>query len=152
MPKPASSYEFGICAIIALIHDILIVVGIFSILGYFFKIDIDSLFITALLATMGFSVNDTIVVFDRIRSELLKSTEIDYKTISNTAVVSTLTRSLNTSLTTLFILLALMFLGGASIRYFVLALAAGIVIGTYSSICVATPVLVAIQGFKNNRT
>lgn len=141
IPKPASSYKFGISAIIALIHDVLIVTGIFVILGHFGNVEIDSLFITALLTVIGYSVNDTIVVFDRIREALIKRSEGDFKTVSNTAIISTIPRSLNTSLTTLFILLALFMLGGSSIKYFVLALIIGIVSGTYSSIFIAPSVL-----------
>lgn len=142
IPKPASSWKFGITAIIALIHDAIIVIGVFVILGKFLNVEIDSLFITAVLTVIGYSVNDTIVVFDRIRENLIKRSEIDFKTISNTAVVETLSRSLNTGLTTLFVLVALFLLGGATIKYFVLALIIGIISGTYSSIFIAAPILV----------
>ncbi|MFC1656862.1 protein translocase subunit SecF [Patescibacteria group bacterium] len=142
IPKPASSWKFGIAAIITLLHDAIIVIGVFVILGRFFNIEIDSLFITAVLTVIGYSVNDTIVVFDRIRENLIKRSEIDFKTIANTAVVETLSRSLNTGLTTLMVLFALFLLGGATIKYFVLALIIGIISGTYSSIFIAAPILV----------
>lgn len=142
IPKPASSFKFGITAIITLLHDAMIVIGVFVILGRFWNIEIDSLFITAVLTVIGYSVNDTIVVFDRIRENLIKRSEIDFKTIANTAVVETLSRSLNTGLTTLIVLFALFLLGGATIKYFMLALIIGIISGTYSSIFVAAPILV----------
>ncbi len=142
IPKPASSWKFGIAAILTLLHDAIIVIGVFVILGHFWNIEIDSLFITAVLTVIGYSVNDTIVVFDRIRENLIKRSEIDFKTISNTAVVETLSRSLNTGLTTLLVLFALFLIGGATIKYFVLALIIGIISGTYSSIFIAAPILV----------
>lgn len=142
IPKPASSWRFGITAIVALIHDILVVVGIFAILGKFFGVEIDTLFVTALLTVIGFSVHDTIVVFDRIRENLRKHTGTKFTEVANLSVVQTLGRSLNTSLTVVFVLLALLFFGGETIRWFVVALLAGIISGTYSSIFNATALLV----------
>ncbi len=141
IPKPASSWRFGIAAIGALLHDILVVVGIFAILGKFFGVEIDTLFVTALLTVIGFSVHDTIVVFDRIR-ENLRKTNGKFIEVANLSVVQTLGRSLNTSLTVVFVLLALLLFGGETIRWFVAALLIGIVSGTYSSIFNATALLV----------
>jgi preprotein translocase subunit SecF len=141
VPKPASSLAFGICTIIALVHDVIVVVGVFAILGHFFKIEIDSLFITALLTVIGFSVHDTIVVFDRIR-ENLKKEEGDFADIVNHSLLQTLGRSINTSLTVVFVLLALFLFGGETIKIFVLALLIGIISGTFSSLFNAAPLLV----------
>lgn len=142
IPKPYSSYKFGMCALVALIHDILVVVGLFSFFGHFFKVEIDSLFITALLTVMGFSVHDTIVVFDRIRENLRKMGSVPFAQVVNDSIVQTLARSLSTSLTVLFTLLALLLFGGESIRWFIVALLVGIASGTYSSIFNAAPLLV----------
>jgi len=146
IPQSMSSWKFGVTAVIALIHDILITVGVFSLLGYFLNIEVDSLFVTALLTVMGFSVHDTIVVFDRIREHLIRDRHRTFAEAAELSVNETLTRSVNTSLTTLFALMALFFFAGESIKYFVLALIIGIFIGTYSSIFLASPFLVFWQG------
>ncbi len=146
--KPASGIAFGVCAIVALVHDVIVVVGIFAILGHFFGIEIDSLFITALLTVLGFSVHDTIVVFDRIRENLKKYDDFPFEEIVNHSLLQTLGRSLNTSLTVIFVLLALVLFGGESIKSFVLALLIGIISGTYSSIFNAAPLLVVWQNFR----
>lgn len=138
-----SSWKMGVAAVIALIHDILIVTGIFVVLGRYLNVSIDAYFVTALLTVLGFSVHDTIVVFDRIRENLYKSGgDESFENVINRGVNETLIRSINTSLTTLFVLLATILFGGESIRFFVLALVLGIIIGTYSSIFVASPILV----------
>ncbi len=142
IPKPYSSIKFGICAVVALIHDILVVVGVFSLLGHFYNVEIDSLFITALLTIMGFSVHDTIVVFDRIRENLRKMAGEDFELVVNESIIQTLARSLSTSLTVIFTLIALLLFGGDSIRWFVVALLIGVTSGTYSSIFNAAPLLV----------
>lgn len=142
VPKPASSWRFGICAILALLHDVLVVVGILAILGHFFGVEVDTLFVTALLTIIGFSVHDTIVVFDRIRENLLKNIGKKFTDIANLAVVQTLARSLNTSLTLIFVLVALLLFGGDSLKWFVIALLVGVISGTYSSIFNATALLV----------
>lgn len=142
IPKPASSWRFGIAAVVALIHDVLVVVGIFAILGRFLNVEVDTLFITALLTIIGFSVHDTIVVFDRIRENLLKNMGKRFIDVANLSVVQTLGRSLNTSLTVVFVLIALLLFGGETIRWFVVALLVGIISGTYSSIFNATALLV----------
>lgn len=142
IPKPASSWRFGIAAVVALVHDILVVVGVFAILGKFLGIEIDTLFVTALLTIIGFSVHDTIVVFDRIRENLTKHIGKKFITVANLSIVQTLGRSLNTSLTVIFVLLALMLFGGETLRWFIVALLVGIISGTYSSIFNATALLV----------
>ncbi len=137
-----NAIRYGVCAVIALLHDVLVVVGIFSILGELFGIEVDALFITAMLTVIGFSVHDTIVVFDRIRENLLKRRFDSFEKVVNYSLVQTLTRSINTSLTVIFTLSALFLFGGVSIRDFVLALLIGIVSGTYSSIFNASMMLV----------
>ena len=143
VPKPYSSFRFGVSAIISMLHDALMVTGIFSILGYYFKIEIDSLFITAVLTVIGFSVHDTIVVFDRIRENLNKlPRSYSFEETTNYSIVETLSRSVATSMTVMMTLFSLYLLGGSSIKTFVLAMLIGIVSGTYSSIFTAAPVLV----------
>lgn len=153
VPKPASSFRFGICAIIALVHDVLIVVGSFAILGHFFNVEVDSLFVTALLTIIGFSVHDTIVVFDRIRENLRRKGSLDFSKTVNESIIQTIDRSLNTSLTVVLVLIALLLFGGESIRWFVVALLIGVISGTYSSIFNAAPLLVLWQeiGDKKRR-
>lgn len=141
VPKPTSPWRFGIAAVAALLHDVLVLVGIFSILGHFFKVEIDVLFVTAALTVVGFSVHDTIVVFDRIRENLPKHLSKKFSEVANISITQTLARSLNTSLTVIFVLLALLLFGGETIRWFVVALLVGIVSGTYSSIFNATALL-----------
>jgi preprotein translocase SecF subunit len=141
--KVAKPWRYGACAIIALLHDVLVVIGIFSILGWAFHIQIDSLFITALLTVVGFSVHDTIVVFDRIRENMQRRTSETFDEVVNASLVQTLARSLNTSLTVIFTLSALTIFGGSgSVHNFTLALLIGIVSGTYSSIFNASMLLV----------
>ncbi len=149
--KPISSWQFGIAAIVSLLHDLLVVLGIFSILGHFFHIEVDSMFVTAMLTVLGFSVHDTIIVFDRIRENLRVYAGQSIEFVVNHSISQTLVRSLNTSLTVLLVLLALLLFGGETIRYFVLALFIGIMAGTYSSIFVASPILVLWQNWKLKR-
>jgi preprotein translocase subunit SecF len=144
MPRP---FRWGICAIIALLHDLLVVIGIFSILGWLLGIKIDALFITGVLTVAGYSVHDTIVVFDRIRENMLKGSNKDFEKTVDFSINETFVRSLNTSLTVLFVLFALFLLGGSTIHYFVLVLLIGVVTGTYSSICNASALLVV---WENN--
>jgi len=150
VPKPASSLRFGVSAIIALIHDVLVVLGIFAILGHFFGVEVDSLFVTALLTVIGFSVHDTIVVFDRIRENLRRSHD-SFPQIVNDSILQTLGRSLNTSLTVLLVLFALLLFGGETIKWFVVALLIGVASGTYSSIFNAAPILVVWQEWSEKR-
>ena len=142
VPKPLSSWRFGICTIIALVHDALFVIGVFAILGHFFNVEIDNLFVTALLTVAGFSVHDTIVVFDRIRENLRRTTGLPFAQVVNDSILQTMVRSLNTSLTTILVLFTLLLFGGESIRWFVVALLLGVISGTYSSIFNAAPLLV----------
>ena len=146
VPKPASSWRFGVTAILALAHDILFVIGAFALLGHFFPgVEVDALFITALLTILGFSVNDTIVVFDRIRENLRRSPGQTFEQVANASLNQTLVRSINTSGVVLIVLISLLVLGGDSIRNFILALTLGVAIGTYSSIFNAAPLLVSWQ-------
>ncbi|MEK7529085.1 MAG: protein translocase subunit SecF, partial [Patescibacteria group bacterium] len=139
VPKGVSSWRFGICAVAALTHDVIIPIGIFSL----FKFEVDALFVTALLTVVGFSVHDTIVVFDRLRENLKNKREGESLTHqANASMTQTMARSINTSLSTLITLLALLFFGSQSIFYFILTLVIGIVVGTYSSIFTATPLLI----------
>lgn len=138
---PVPSWVFGLAAIVALAHDIWIVLGVFILLGHFQGVEIDALFVTALLTVLGFSVHDTIVVFDRIRERLRTSSKKSFEEILNDSINSTLVRSIGTSFVTVLVLLALFLFGGASIHYFVLALMIGIISGTYSSIFIAAPLL-----------
>lgn len=148
VPKPVNSWEFGITAVLALLHDVLLVTGIFSLLGHFFGVEIDPLFITALLTVIGFSVHDTIVIFDRIRENLIKSSGTDFEEVVNRSVIEMLPRTLNTSFLVWSILLILFVFGGTTIRYFILALLVGILSGTYSSILNASPLLIDWQNYK----
>jgi preprotein translocase subunit SecF len=152
IPKPYSSLRFGASAIIAMLHDAFMVLGIFAILGHFFHMELDSLFITAILTVIGFSVHDTIVVFDRIRENLSKLPKsYSFEEVVNYSVVETLNRSLATSMTVLMTLLALVLLGGESIKTFVLAMLIGITSGTYSSIFNASPILVIWESWEQKR-
>ena len=139
MPNP---FRYGTCAIIALIHDVCITIGIFSILGWALDWEVNPMFIVAMLAVIGYSVNDTIVVFDRIRENLQKSKYSDLRATVNGSLTQSLTRSLNTSITTLLVILALYFFVGADIRNFVVAMLIGVVAGTYSSMFIASQILV----------
>ena len=140
--KVTKPWRYGTCAIIALLHDVLVVLGVFSILGWLLHVQIDALFITALLTVVGFSVHDTIVVFDRIRENMTRRTSETFEQVVNASLVQTMARSLNTSLTVLFTLSALTLFGGTTIRTFTLALLVGIFSGTYSSIFNASMLLV----------
>jgi len=148
---PVASWKYGTVATITLFHDILIVLGVFSILGHFQNVEIGTPFIAALLTILGYSVNDTIVVFDRIRENLARSPANTFEETVNKGVNETLVRSLNTSLTTLFVLFAIYFFGGETIKYFALALIIGIISGTYSSIFTASPLLVSWQRWNKRK-
>lgn len=152
IPEAINPWRFGWVTIFALFHDIIIVLGIFTVLGAIFNTELDLAFITALLATLGFSVNDTIVILDRVRENirLQKVTETFEDTIEK-SVQQTLSRSINTSISTLLPLLGLLFLGADAIFFFVLALVIGIVIGTYSSIFLAAPMLVSWKDWSDKR-
>jgi len=150
--KPVTSWRFGWAAVIALLHDLLFMLGVFSLLGHFKGVEIDSMFITAMLTVLGFSVHDTIVVFDRIRENLKVYAGESIEFVVNHSISQTLVRSLNTSLTVLFVLLAMLLFGGDTIRWFVFALFIGIIAGTYSSIFIASPVLMLWQRWKTRTT
>lgn len=151
LPKPLSSWKFGTSAVIAIIHDLLITTGVVVVIGHFYTwMEIDTLFITALLTIMGFSVHDTIVVYDRLRENFIKNPHQDIELTAEESINQTLARSINTSLIVIFVLLALLLLGGSSIRHFVLTLIVGIFFGTYSSIFVATAIVVMWQKKKKN--
>ena len=141
VPNPV---RYGLAAIVALVHDVVIVIGIFSILGKALGIEVDVIFMVGLLTIAGYSVNDTIVVFDRIRENVARSVNQDrpLATVINTSLLESMARSLNTSLTTMLVIVALLLIGGSTIRPFLLVLACGVVIGTYSSIFVASQFLV----------
>lgn len=141
--RPVESWKYGVGAVVALIHDVLITIGIFAALGHFAGIEIDSPFIAALLTILGFSVHDTIVVYDRTRENLLKSgTGEKFAETVNRSLNETMARSINTSLTVILTLLAILIFGGQSIKTFTLALLVGIIFGTYSSIFVASALIV----------
>ncbi len=141
--RPVPSWKYGAGAIIALMHDVLITVGVFSVLGHFWNVEVGVSFIAALLTILGFSVHDTIVVFDRTRENLLRGGGKEkFPEVVNRSLNETLVRSFNTSLTVIITLLAIYLFGGESIKYFSLALLVGIAFGTYSSIFIASSLLV----------
>jgi protein-export membrane protein SecD/preprotein translocase SecF subunit len=139
----AQSYRYGIAAVIAALHDAVFVVGAFSILGHFFGTEVDSLFITGVLTVIGFSVHDTIVVFDRIRENVSTNPGVRFGEVVNSSLTETLARSINTSSTVVLTIIALLLLGGGSINVLLLALLIGIISGTYSSIFIASQILVS---------
>lgn len=149
--RPVKSWKYGTIAVVALFHDIFIPSGVFTVLGKFFGIEIDTLFVTAMLTVLGFSVHDTIVVFDRVRENLSRKGSANFEATVNASVNETVTRSINTSLTALLVLLAVFFFGGESIKYFSLALILGIAFGTYSSIFIASPLLVTWYKWQSKK-
>lgn len=151
--RPIPSWQYGIGAVVALIHDVLITTGVFVFLGKFHGVEVGVPFIAALLTILGFSVHDTIVVYDRIRENLLKSSSKEpFEAVVNKSLNETLARSINTSLTVLLVLSAITIFGGESIRYFSIALLVGIFFGTYSSIFVASSLLVTSYKMKMKKT
>lgn len=147
--KPVSSWIYGLIAIVALLHDVLVPFGVFAVLGSFFGSQVDTLFVMALLAILGYSVNDTIVVFDRVRENLRNNADRgrkeEFSLTVGKSLNQTYVRSINTSLTTLLVLLTLFFLGPDATHDFALVLMVGVIAGTYSSLALATPLLVAIE-------
>lgn len=139
--KPVASWKYGLSAIIALSHDVLVVLGVFAVLGHFAGMEINTAFIAAILTVLGYSVNDTIIVFDRTRENLPKSSQ-NFEDTVNVSVNQVLTRSINTSFSVILALLAILIFGGDSIRDFALVLAVGVFVGTYSSIFIASPLIV----------
>jgi preprotein translocase subunit SecF len=150
--EPVSSWKYGLVAIVALVHDVIIPTGAFSILGHFYGYEIDTLFVTAILVILGFSVHDTIVVFDRVRENLrLQGKRTSFENIVGESINQTIVRSINTSLTTLIALVVLYFVGGNATEHFSLALIIGIAAGTYSSIFVGSALLVTIEKWSKKR-
>jgi len=146
--KIFKDFKYGFCAVLAMLHDSLVLLGIFSLLGHFLRIETDLLFVTAVLTTLSFSVHDTIVVYDRIRELSRKNPTVIFANIANRAITETMIRSLNNSLTIIFMLLALVLMGGSTIHNFALALLIGAITGTYSSPFTAVPLLVIIHNWK----
>ncbi len=140
--KPVSSWKYGIVSLIALCHDIIIPLGVFSVLGYLYNVEITIPIIAALLTILGFSVHDTIVIFDRTRENIIKRGGLSYEETVNLSLNQTIGRSMATSITVLFVLFSLYFFGGQTLKYFSLALIIGIISGAYSSIFIASPLLV----------
>jgi len=153
--QPISSWIYGLIALVTLVHDVIIPVGFFALLGYLTGAHIDTLFVTAILTVLGFSIHDTIVVFDRVRENLRVNHEHnrkeDFADVAGRSLGQTFVRSINTSLTVLFTLLVLYFIGPASTRDFALTLLVGITAGTYSSIFLATPLLVTVEKWRGKR-
>ncbi len=151
--KPISSWVYGIVTVLALIHDVIIPTGVFAILGHFYGFEVDTLFVTALLVILGFSVHDTIVVFDRVRENLHKNDDYgskkNFETIVGESINETFVRSINTSLTTLLAVFVLYLFGPETIKHFSLTLLVGITIGTYSSIFIGSTLLVTINNWKS---
>ena len=139
MPKP---FRWGACAVIALVHDLVVVISLFSILGWVAGVEVDALFVTGVLAVVGVSVNNIVVVFDRIRENLKRGVSRDFEVVVNYGIIESLGRSLNTGLATLFVILALYLLGGTTTHSLVLALLVGIAAGIYTSLCIAGQLLV----------
>jgi preprotein translocase subunit SecF len=145
--KPVESWKYGLASVIALAFNLIVVLGAFSVLGKFMGVEINSAFIAALLTILGYTINDTIVVFDRVRDNLPKSDE-DFENTVNASVNQSLVRSINTSVTVALVLVAILVFGGESIRDFVLAMTIGVLIGAWSSICLAAPILIVFQSKK----
>ncbi|MEK7597536.1 MAG: protein translocase subunit SecF [Patescibacteria group bacterium] len=145
------SFNFAFSAVLAMFHDLLIVVGTYSLLGHFFGAEVDTMFVTAVLTTMSFSVHDTIVIFDKIREYRDEQETLEIESASNQALTETMIRSLNNSMTIVFMLLALTTMGGSTIRFFIITLLIGTITGTYSSPFVATPILVWLEKIKKQK-
>jgi len=153
--KPVSSWRYGFIAIVTLLHDVLIPVGIFAALSHYFGAEVDTLFVVAILTILGLSVSDTIVVFDRIRENLSKEVKVDssnFSSIVGNSLTQSFARSINTSLTLIVVLIALVFFGPVSIKYFALMLTAGMFFGTYSSIFLSSTLLVWIEEMQSKKT
>lgn len=149
--RPVASWKYGTLAIAALFHDVLLVMGVFSFLGRYYGVEVDVAFVVAILTVLGYSVNDTIVVYDRIRENLLRHSADNFDEVVNMGLNETLMRSINTTFKTMLPLFALFFMGGFSIHYFALALLIGIASGAYSSIFIASPLLVYVYRWQQRR-
>ncbi|MFH0979344.1 MAG: protein translocase subunit SecF [Candidatus Roizmanbacteria bacterium] len=145
-------FKYALAAILAMIHDFLVVVGSYSLISHFFGAEVDTMFVTAVLTTMSFSVHDTIVIFDKIREYFQTEGKEDIEYFANKALTETMVRSLNNSMTIIFMLLSLILLGGSTIRFFIITLLIGTITGTYSSPFVATPILVWLEKRKNKKS
>ena len=151
--EPVSSWKYGLIAVVGLVHNVIIPAGVFSILGHYLGYEVDTLFVTALLVILGFSVHDTIVVFDRVRENLKHSaSNKSFAEIVGHSISQTFTRSINTSLTTLIALITLYVYGGSTTEHFSLALIIGIAVGTYCSIFIASPLLVTIEKWGRKKS
>lgn len=147
-----SSWAMSVAALVALAHDILIPIGVFAVLGYFYHVEISAIFVAALLTILGYSISDTVVIFDRVRENVIRNrAREDFGQVVHQSIMQTLTRSLNTTFTTLLSLIAIYMFGGESLRYFALALIIGIFLGAYSSIFVASPLLVWLSDWTKKR-
>lgn len=149
--RPVASWKYGVLAIVALFHDVLLVMGVFAVLGKFLGVEVDIAFVVAILTVLGYSVNDTIVVYDRIRENLIRHSADNFEEMVNIGLNQTLMRSINTTFKTMLPLFALYFIGGFSIHYFALALLIGIAAGAYSSIFIASPLLVVVHKWQQRR-
>jgi preprotein translocase subunit SecF len=153
--EPVQSWKYGVVAIVTLLHDVIVPLGVFSVLGHFGLAEIDTLFVTALLVILGFSIHDTIVVFDRVRENLRINKQghhkLSFDEVVGKSLKQTYARSINTSLTTLLTLAALYLFGSTTTENFALAMFIGIAVGTYSSICIASPLLVTWHKFSSKR-
>jgi preprotein translocase subunit SecF len=152
--KPVSSWKYGLVAVITLLHDVIIPIGLFVLLSKYYGAEVDTLFVVAILTTIGLSVSDTIVIFDRIREHLKNCSNVakaDFNEIVGQSLDRSFIRSINTSLTVILVLLALFFFGPVSVKYFTLMLATGLFVGTYSSIFLASPLLVVIKNWQDRR-
>jgi len=148
--RPVSSWKYGAITLLTLVHNVVIPAGAYALMSHYMGISIDTNFVVALLVVMGFSVHDTIVVFDRIRENITKARSVNLNEIINKSVSETIRRSINTSLTLIIVLLTLYFLGPLSLKYFVLTIVIGTTVGAYSSIFVASPLLGLAQGKKSS--
>ena len=150
LSRVLSPFAMSLAAIVALVHDVAVPIGVFAFLGYYYGIEITAVFVAAVLTILGYSVSDTVVVFDRVRENILKfGTAEKFSSLVHRSIIQTLTRSLNTTFTTLLSLFAIYFFGGESVKYFSLAMIMGIFLGAYSSIFVASPLLVWLSRTKN---
>ncbi len=150
--KPVSSWRYGIIAIISLLHDVIIPIGLFAFLSHFYGAEIDTLFVVAVLTILGLSVSDTIVIFDRIRENLKNRATTSFNEIVGKSLEQSYQRSISTSLTTILVLLSLFFFGPVSTKYFALMMTAGMFFGTYSSIFLASPLLVWVEEWQKSRS
>jgi preprotein translocase subunit SecF len=141
--RPVASWQYGILSIVGLIHNVLIPIGVFAVLGRYYNIEIGIPFVVALLTIVGYSINDTVVVFDRIRENLLKRASESFDEVVNISINQTFGRSVNTVLTVLFTLTAIYFFGGETLKYFALAMIIGIAVGAYASVFICSPLLVS---------